>query len=131
MAVESDRVARRGALDASTSWRAFRRARHALWGLLALLVGAGAFLHDLTVNSLAARLVWLGGVALTIGWPLRSLLAFRCPRCGGVFLATGGLRDFLGIGRILWANRCGACDLPAGHGHDSDLPDAAPITSRS
>lgn len=110
-------------------WRGFRRARLALWLLLALLVVAGAGLHDSMAHSLFMRLLWLVAVAALIGYPLRYLFGFRCPRCGGVYLATGGLRDFLGLGRILWANRCGSCSLPAGHAGPpsaGELPESRP-----
>ena len=97
--------------DHASPFRRFRRARRRLWMLSLLGVLAGAVLHDLVARSLGARLLWLGAVATSLGHPLRSLLAFRCPRCGGVFLATGGWRDFLGLGRILWAKQCGRCAL--------------------
>jgi hypothetical protein len=83
--------------------------------MLAVLMIAGAALHDLTTHSLLARLLWLGGVVAVIGYPLHYLLGFRCPRCGALYLATGRLADFLGLGRVLWARHCGNCSLQAGH----------------
>jgi len=121
--------------SAGSPWRQFRRARYALWGTLALVVVLGAVLHDLTTASLGARLAWISAVVAVVAYPLGYLLGFQCPRCGEAYLATGGLRDFLGLGRILWSNRCGRCALPAGHrGHavlgsdvsSSDLPDSRP-----
>ena len=102
--------ARRGA----AAWRDFRRARHALWAVLVVIAAGGAALHDVIAQSLFAKASWLLGVFALLGYPLRYLLGFRCPRCREVFLATGKLRDFLGLGRILWANHCGSCSLPAG-----------------
>ena len=98
---------------ALTAWRDFRRARHVLWATLVLIAAVGAALHDLIAQSLFAQTAWLLGVFALLGYPLRYLLGFRCPRCGAVFLATGKLRDFLGLGRILWANHCGSCSSPA------------------
>jgi hypothetical protein len=113
------------------AWRDFRRARHLLWALLALLVMAGFLLHELLTYSLLARLLWTGAIILAVSYPLRFLLGFRCPRCHEAYLATGGLRDFLGLGRILWSQRCGHCSLPAGHPDDTvassrDFPDSRP-----
>jgi hypothetical protein len=95
-----------------------------------LLCVAGALLHDVTAQSLPARLGWFLGVVVLIGLPLRYLLGFRCPRCGGVYLATGGLRDFMGLGRILWGNRCGTCELEAGNAEvpSGDVPESRPVT---
>lgn len=118
-------------------WRGFRRARWRLWIALAALAVVGAALHDALARTVWARLVWLAVIAVSIAQPLRHLLGFRCPRCSGVYLATGGLRDFLGLHRILWSRRCGSCALPAGDtGHHadrgapcrdaSDLPDSRP-----
>jgi hypothetical protein len=112
-------------------WREFRRARYLLWGALALLVVLGALLHDLTTASLGARLAWISAVVAVVAYPLGYLLGFRCPRCGEAYLTTGGLSDFLGLGRILWGSRCGRCSLPAGQRSgrsvsSSDLPDSRP-----
>src|SRR5688572_25098336 len=96
------------------AWRDFRRARHALWATLVLIAALGAALHDVIAQSLFAQTAWLLGVFALIAYPLRYLLGFRCSRCGEVFLATGKLRDFLGLGRILWANHCGSCSAPPG-----------------
>jgi hypothetical protein len=117
--------------SSSSSWREFRRARYLLWGALTVLVVLGALLHDLTTASLAARLAWISAVVAVVAYPLGYLLGFRCPRCGEGYLTTGGLRDFLGLGRILWGSRCGRCSLPAGHRDrravsSSDLPDSRP-----
>jgi hypothetical protein len=78
------------------------------------IAAAGAFLHDLTARSTLARLLWALAAVVMLGYPLTTLFEFRCPRCRGVYLSTGKLRDFLGIGRILWSTRCGNCSLPAG-----------------
>ena len=99
--------------DHAGRFRAFRRARLALWLMLAALAPLGAYFHDLTASSIAARLIWTAIVVLLLGYPLLYLFEFRCPRCGGVYLSTGKLRDFLGIGRILWSTRCGICSLSA------------------
>jgi hypothetical protein len=115
-------------------WRDFRRARYVLWCLLVLLVVLGVWLHDLMAHSPVARFVGTSVMVLLIAYPLGFLLGFKCPRCGEAYLATGGLRDFLGLGRILWSRRCGTCALPAGEsshrGADvtSDLPDSRPAT---
>jgi hypothetical protein len=115
-------------------WRGFRRARYALWGMLVLLVVLGVLLHDLMVRSPFARFAGTSAMVLLVAYPLGFLLGFRCPRCGEAYLATGGLRDFLGLGRILWSRRCGRCALPAGTRHGSrdvngrDLPDSRPAT---
>lgn len=95
-----------------TVFRGFRRARQSLWVLSATSVGLGAVLHDGVSRSPVARVAWLGAVAFALAFPLRWLLRFRCPRCRNVFLATGGLRDFVGLGRILCSKRCGSCALP-------------------
>jgi hypothetical protein len=109
------------------AWRDFRRARHALWATLVLIAAVGAALHHVIAQSLFAQTAWLLGVFALIGYPLRYLLGFRCPRCGGVFLATGKLRDFLGLARILWANQCGSCSLRAGDGKEPpSFSDAVP-----
>lgn len=111
----------------AAAWRDFRRARHALWVVLVVIAAVGAALHDVIARSLFAKASWLFGVFALIGYPLRYLLGFRCPRCGGVFLATGTLRDFLGLGRILWGNQCGSCSLPAGGAKDlPSFPDTVP-----
>lgn len=115
--------ARRG----TAVWRDFRRARLGLWAALVVIASVGAVLHGLIAQSLFAKASWLLGVFALIGYPLRYLLGFRCPRCHGIFLATGKLRDFLGLGRILWANHCGSCSLRAGGPTDLEgLSDAAP-----
>ena len=95
-----------------SAFRGFRRARSSLWILCGILTLWGAALHDWAIHSVAVRLLWLVTVAASIGVPLRYLLGFRCPRCHGVYLATGGWRDFFGLGRILWAKQCGGCSLP-------------------
>src|SRR4051812_35165671 len=79
-------------------WRGFRRARYALWGMLVLLVALGVLLHDLMVSSPLARFAGTSAMVLLVAYPLGFLLGFRCPRCGEAYLATGGLRDFLGLG---------------------------------
>jgi hypothetical protein len=116
--------------SAGSPWREFRRARYALWGTLALVVVLGAVLHDLTTASLGARLAWISVVVAVVAYPLGYLLGFQCPRCGEAYLTTGGLRDFLGLGRILWGSRCGRCSLPAGHRDgpvsSRGLPDSRP-----
>jgi hypothetical protein len=118
-------------------WRDFRRARYALWCVLVLLVVLGVLLHDLMARSPVARFAGTTGMVLLVAYPLGFLLGFKCPRCGEAFLATGGLRDFLGLGRILWSRRCGSCALPAGEAHGArreddvnrpDLPDSRPAT---
>ena len=102
--------------------------------MLVLLVVLGVLLHDLMVSSPLARFAGTSAMVLLVAYPLGFLLGFRCPRCGEAYLATGGLRDFLGLGRILWSRRCGSCALPAGsrgHRRDrdvSDLPDSRPAT---
>jgi hypothetical protein len=101
--------------DHPGAFRSFRRARLALWSMLAALAPLGAYFHDLTHTSTLARLIWTAIVVVLLGYPLLFLFEFRCPRCGGVYLSTGKLRDFLGLGRILWATRCGICSLRA-HG---------------
>lgn len=97
------------ASDEALRFREFGRARLALRGLLVCLVPLGVLLHDLTARSLGAKLLWMLGIAALIAYPLGYLLAFRCPRCRAPFLATGSIRDFLGLGRVLWAKRCGSC----------------------
>jgi len=118
-------------------WRDFRRARYALWCVLVLLVVLGVLLHDLMARSPVARFAGTGLMVLLVAYPLGFLLGFKCPRCGEAYLATGGLRDFLGLGRILWSRRCGRCALPAGEGEGThreddvtrpDLPDSRPAT---
>lgn len=109
------------------AWRDFRRARHALWAALVLIASVGAALHDVLASSLFARTSWLLGVFALIAYPLRYLFGFRCPRCGEVFLATGKLRDFLGLGRILWASQCGSCSLPAGESGELSAPSSRGI----
>lgn len=85
-------------------------------------------LHDWMAQSTFVRLGWLSCVIGAIGAPLGVLFGFRCPRCGETYLATGTARDFLGLGRILWSNRCGSCSLPAGHEDDlRRVPDSGPI----
>jgi hypothetical protein len=105
--------------------------------LLVLLVALGALLHDLMARSPVARFVGTSAMVLLVAYPLGFLLAFRCPRCDEAYLATGGLRDFLGLGRILWSRRCGSCELPAGEAEGTrrdtdvngpDLPDSRPAT---
>lgn len=103
------RPASRLATEEALHFREFRRARLALRGLLVCLVPLGVLLHDLTAHSLGAKLAWMLGIAALIAYPLRYLLAFRCPRCHAPFLATGTARDFLGPGQVLWAKRCGTC----------------------
>jgi hypothetical protein len=112
------------------SWRDFRRARTALWCLLVALAVLGAVLHDLMVRSPAARFAGTSAMVLVVAYPLGFLLGFKCPRCGEAYLATGGLMDFLGLGRILWSRRCGSCSLRAGEAAPSsrDLPDSRPAT---
>jgi hypothetical protein len=94
------------------AFRGFRRARLSLWVLSVISVGVGAALHDWASRSTAVRVTWLGAVAVFLAHPFRQLLRFRCPRCRNVFLAAGGWRDFLGLGRILWSKQCGSCALP-------------------
>lgn len=111
----------------AAAFRDFRRARQALWAALVVIVAASAALHDVIAPSLSAKAAWLLGVFVLIGYPLGYLLGFRCPRCAQVFLATGKLRDFLGLGRILWANRCGSCSLrTGGAGCLESVSDAVP-----
>ena len=95
-----------------------------------VLVALGALLHDMMVQSPAARFAGTSAMVLAVAYPLGFLLGFRCPRCGEAYLATGGLRDFLGLGRILFSRRCGTCALPAGDGAPSsrDLPDSRPAS---
>jgi hypothetical protein len=109
------------------AWRDFRRARCGLWAALAVIAAAGAALHDVIAASLLGKASWLLGVFALIGYPLRYLLGFRCPRCRGVFLATGKLRDFLGLGRILWASQCGSCSLSAGESGELSAPSSRSI----
>jgi hypothetical protein len=122
MARSSERRPGRETREAGAEWQSFHRARHALWLSIALLIGLGALVHDWTRHSLAARLLWSLGALLFVGLPLIHLLGFKCPRCRGVFLATGSLRDFLGLGRILWGSRCGQCALPAGDTREVSHP---------
>src|SRR6185436_7321919 len=112
---DGSRAAARGPA-ATRRWRDFRRARYALWCMLVLLVALGVLLHDLMARSPVARFAGTSAMVLLVAYPLGFLLGFRCPRCGEAYLATGGLRDFLGLGRILWSRRCGTCALPAGEG---------------
>jgi hypothetical protein len=98
-------------VQASSPFVGFQRSRLRLWALSALGVLTGAVLHDCLARSLAARLLWLAAVALSVAAPLRRLLGFRCPRCRGIFLATGRWRDFLTPTRVLWAKQCGRCAL--------------------
>jgi len=100
--------------DEALHFREFARARLALRGLLVCLIPLGVLLHDLTAHSLGAKLAWMLGIAVLIAYPLGYLLAFRCPRCRAPFLATGSVRDFLGLGRVLWGKRCGTCGRAAG-----------------
>jgi hypothetical protein len=114
----------------AAAFRRFRRARSALWALSAISVALGATLHDWASRSTVARVAWFGALALALGHPLSQLLRFRCPRCHNVFLATGGWRDFLGLGRILWSNRCGRCALPIaneGTPSSSRVPESRPV----
>ena len=114
------------ASETSRAWKGFRRARIALWTLVLLLTLSGAILHDWTSRSGWARLLWISAAALAVSQPLCHLLGFRCPRCGGLFFATGGLMDFLGV-RLLWGRRCGTCSLRAGHPDlGSEVPDSRP-----
>lgn len=113
-------------------WRDFRRARQLLWALLPLLALVGFLLHELLTHSLLARVLWTGAIVLALSYPLGFLLGFRCPRCHEAYLATGRLRDFFGLGRILWSQRCGHCSLPAGDPDEPavssrDLPDSRPV----
>ena len=113
-------------------WRDFRRARQLLWALIVLLALAGFALHELLTHSLPARSLWTLAIVLAVSYPLGFLLSFRCPRCHEAYLATGGLRDFFGLGRILWSQRCGHCSLPAGSADEPaissrDLPDSRPV----
>jgi hypothetical protein len=108
-------AASRSASEEALHFREFGRARLALRGLLVCLVPLGVLLHDLTAHSVGAKLAWMLGIASLIAYPLGYLVAFRCPRCRARFLATGSVRDFLGLGRVLWAKRCGTC----GHGTHS------------
>ena len=122
-----------GSPASRSRWRDFRRARYALWCLLVLLIVLGVLLHDLMTSSPVARIAGTSAMVLLVAYPLGFLLGFKCPRCGEAYLATGGLRDFLGLGRILWSRRCGSCALPAGarHARDvngPDLPDSRPAT---
>jgi hypothetical protein len=108
---------------ARSQWRSFQRARYALWAVLVLLVVLGVLLHDAMASSRALRFAGTSAMVLLVAYPLGVLLGFKCPRCGEAYLATGGLRDFLGLGRILFSRRCGSCALPApGHAHRPDEP---------
>jgi hypothetical protein len=114
----------------AAAFRSFRRARLQLWAVCVLLVVGGAALHEWVARSFPVRLAWLSLVAASVGYPLYHLLAFRCPRCGETFLATGRWRDFLGVGRILWSRRCGNCALPIrGEGPPSSgpFPESRPV----
>ena len=100
--------------------------------LLVLLALAGFLLHELLTHSLWARLLWTAAIVMAVAYPLGFLLGFRCPRCHEAYLATGGLRDFFGLGRILWSQRCGHCALPAGEPEEPvvssrDYPDSRPV----
>jgi hypothetical protein len=113
------------------AFRRFRRARHQLWVVCALLVLAGALLHEWAAQSFPVRLAWLVLVAMSVGYPLYRLLGFRCPRCGLTFLATGRWHDFLGVGRIFWSRRCGNCALPiaeeGGPPSSGPFPESRPV----
>jgi hypothetical protein len=119
----------RGGLHDVAASRGFRRARVWVWLLSALSVLVGVALHDGATRSSMTRLLWLAAVALSLAYPLKRLLGFRCPRCGHVFLATGGWPDFFGLGRILWSKRCGSCAVlleeepPSSDG----LPESRPV----
>lgn len=102
------------ASQALRQWSGFQRARRWLWVLLVVLVAAGALLHDSLAHFFWMRLLWLLAIAVALGRPLNYLLGFRCPRCAEIYLATGRLRDFLSVHRVLWATRCGSCALRAG-----------------
>jgi hypothetical protein len=91
-----------------------------------LVAVAGAVLHDWTASSVWARILWVTAAAVVISHPLRRLLGFRCPRCRGLFFATGDLRDFFGVHRLLWRRRCCGCSLRAGNHGGSDVPDSRP-----
>jgi hypothetical protein len=87
----------------------------------------GAALHDWTASSVWARILWIVAAAVAISYPLRRLLGFRCPRCQRLFFATGDVRDFLGVHRLLWGRRCSGCSLRAGHAElGPDVPDSRP-----
>jgi hypothetical protein len=112
------------------AFRRFRRARHQLWAVCALLVLGGALLHEWATQSFSVRLAWLMLVAALVGLPLYRLLGFRCPRCGLTFLATGRWHDFLGVGRIFWSRRCGNCALPIaeeGPPSSGPFPESRPV----
>lgn len=126
MAERSDRRAE-ASFRGAPVWRDFWRARYALWASLLVVVLASAALHDLIAESLLGKLIWLLGVLLVLRYPLGYLFGFRCPRCHGVYLATGKLRDFLGLGRILWSSRCGVCSLPARETQELGPPSSGPI----
>jgi hypothetical protein len=100
----------------------FRRARRLLWLASGASVACGAALHDWALRSTLVRLLWLVTSAAALAGPLRFLLGFRCPRCGSVYLASGGWRDFLGVGRLLWGRRCQSCTL---HLTESPPPSSA------
>jgi hypothetical protein len=92
-----------------------------------VIAAGGAALHDWTSSSSWARVLWVVAAAIAISLPLRRLLGFRCPRCRGLFFATGDLRDFLGVHRLLWGGRCSSCSLRAGHADlASEVPDSRP-----
>jgi hypothetical protein len=115
---------------ARSQWRSFRRARYALWAVLVLLVVLGVLLHDVMASSRALRFAGTSAMVLLVAYPLGVLLGFKCPRCGAAYLATGGLGDFLGLGRILFSRRCGSCALPApgpAHRHDEPTPSSRPV----
>ena len=108
--------------EPNAGFRGFRRARRWLWVASLLAIVVGAALHDRAERSVAGRVLWLASAVLCIAAPLRALLAFRCPRCRSLFLSTGSWTDFLALGRIFWAERCGHCGL--------QLPDDGPPSSR-
>ena len=84
---------------------------------------------DLTTRALIVLTTAIWVMVLLVAYPLGVLLGFKCPRCGEAYLATGGLGDFLGLGRILFSRRCGSCALPApGHTHrDEPTPSSRPV----
>jgi len=116
--------------EPNAGFRGFRRARRWLWAASLLAIVVGAALHDRAERSLGGRLLWLASAVLCIAAPLRALLAFRCPRCRSVFLTTGRWSDFLGLGRIFWAERCGHCGLELpddGPPSSGELPESRPV----
>jgi hypothetical protein len=120
----------RGSSRGAAAFRGFRRARWSLWALSTLSAGAGAALHDWASRSALVRVAWLATVAFFLAHPLRQLFQFRCPRCRNVFLATGGWRDFFGLGRILWSKQCGSCALSVadeGPPSSGGVPQSRPV----